>query len=82
MLLGIAHSWLLLMSVSFCCAAAAKELMLADQYLALKEKGTLTPFMAKRRKQNAAKDHRYVSAASMLLIKPTACSCAERWMSC
>ena len=46
--------------VWYVCAAAQKEIELADQYLKLRATGQVDQFMAKRRKKNASKDHRWV----------------------
>lgn len=40
-----------------------KDLSLLDQYLTLQNSGGLDKFMAKRRKKNSAKDHRWMPAA-------------------
>eukprot|EP00455_Lapot_gusevi_P005975 TRINITY_DN12557_c0_g1_i1.p1 TRINITY_DN12557_c0_g1~~TRINITY_DN12557_c0_g1_i1.p1 ORF type:complete len:262 (-),score=68.07 TRINITY_DN12557_c0_g1_i1:18-737(-) len=40
--------------------SVAKQLAIVDQYEELKKQGKLESYMAKRRKKNAAKDHRYI----------------------
>ncbi|XP_065833516.1 ribosomal RNA processing protein 36 homolog [Oscarella lobularis] len=40
--------------------ADLKRVALAEKYQALKEKGTIDKYLAKRRKKNAAKEHRYL----------------------
>ncbi len=43
--------------------STVKQLAMVDEFEELKKKGKLESYMAKRRKQNAAKDHRYVPYA-------------------
>lgn len=45
----------------FVIAAAARSLELTDKFLQLKQSGKLNDYIAKKRKKNAAKDHRWVS---------------------
>jgi hypothetical protein len=47
-----------------CCRAACVPLVLKPNTLLLGATGRLEKYMAKRRRKNAAKDHRYVPGAS------------------